>query len=40
MFDSETKKASQISNISTKIITENVDAFADFLCTSINSSIK
>ena len=40
MFDLETKKASQISDIPTKIIKENVDVFADFLCTSINSSIK
>ena len=40
IFDLETRKASQISDIPTKIIKENVDVFADFLCTSINSSIK
>ena len=40
IFDLETRKASQISDIPTKIIKENVNAFADFLCTSINSSIK
>ena len=39
-FDLETKKASQISDIPTTIIKENVDAFAHFLYTSINSSIK
>ena len=40
IFHLETKKASQTSDISTKIIKENVDVFAYFLCTSINSSIK
>ena len=41
IFDLETKKeTSQISYIPTKIIKENVDVFADVLCTSINSSIK
>ena len=39
IFDLETKKA-QISDIPTKTIKENVGVFADFLCTSINSSIK
>ena len=39
-FDLETKRASQISDIPTKIIKENVDVFVDFPCTSINSSIK
>ena len=40
IFDLETEKASQISDIPTKIIKENVDVFVNFLCTSINSSIK
>ena len=40
IFHLETRKASQISDILTKIIKENVDIFPDFLCTSINSSIK
>ena len=40
IVDLETKKASQISDIQTKIIKENVDVFADFLRTSIKSSIK
>ena len=40
IFDLETKKASQISDIPPTIIKENVDVFADFLCTCINSSIK
>ena len=40
IFDLETRKASQISDIPTKIIKENVDIFADILCTSINNSIK
>ena len=40
IFDLETRKASQISDILTKIVKENVDVFDDFLCTSINSSIK
>ena len=40
IFEYETKKASKISGILTKIIKENVDVFADFLCTSINSSNK
>ena len=40
IFYLESKKASQISDIQTKIIKENVDVFADFLCTSINSPIK
>ena len=40
IFDLETKKASQISDIPTKLIKENVDVFAYFLCTRINSSIK
>ena len=30
IFDLETKKASQISDISTKIIKENIDVFAIF----------
>ena len=34
------REASQKTNISTKIIKENIDVFADFLCTSINSAIK
>ena len=38
--DLETKKASQISGIPTKIIKENVDLFADFLSSSISSSNK
>ena len=33
-------KASQSSDIPTKIIKENVDIFAEFLWKSINSSIK
>ena len=33
-------KASQHSDILTKIIKENLDIFADFLCTNINSSFK
>ena len=37
IFNLETRKASQISDIPTKIITENVDVFVDFLYTSINS---
>ena len=40
IFDLETKKSLQISGILTKIIKENVDVFADFLGTSINSSIN
>ena len=36
----EIKKSSQIFDILTKIIKETVDVFADFLSTSINSSIK
>ena len=40
IFDLETKKASQISNILTMIIKENIDVFADILSTSITSSIK
>ena len=33
-------RASQKTDIPTKIIKENIDMFADFLCTSINSAIK
>ena len=33
-------KTSQHSDIPIKIIKESVDIFADFLCTSINSSFK
>ena len=33
-------KASQKTDIPTRIIKENIDIFADFLCTSINSAIK
>ena len=33
-------KASQHSNIRIKIVKENLDIFADFLCTNINSSFK
>ena len=33
-------KASQKSDIATWIIKENIDIFAEFLCTSINSAIK
>ena len=40
IFDLKTKKTSQISDIPTKIIKENVGVFADFLCTSVSSSIK
>ena len=40
VFDFGTKKASQISDIPTKIIQEKVDVFADFLSTSISSSIR
>ena len=40
IFDLETKKASQISYMPTKIIKEGIDVFADFVSTSINSSIK
>ena len=39
IFDLEIKKASQISYVPTKIIKEEVDVFADFVSTSINSSI-
>ena len=39
-FDLETKKASKIFCILTKIIKENVDIFADFLSASFSSSIK
>ena len=39
-FDLETKKASRIFYIPTKIIKENVDIFANFLSTSFSSSIK
>ena len=33
-------KASQKTDISTRIIKENIDIFVDFLCASINSAIK
>ena len=33
-------KASQHSDITIKVIKENLDIFADFLCTKINSSFK
>ena len=33
-------KASQKTDILTRIIKENIDMFADFLCTSINGAIK
>ena len=33
-------KVSQKANIPTRIIKENIDIFANFLCTSINSAIK
>ena len=33
-------KALQKTDIPTRIIMENIDIFADFLCTSINSAIK
>ena len=33
-------KASQKTDIPTRIIKENIDIFANFLCTSINSAIK
>ena len=33
-------KASQKTDTPTRIIKENIDMFADFLCTSINSAIK
>ena len=33
-------KASQKVNIPTRVIMENINTFADFLCTSINSAIK
>ena len=33
-------KTSQKTDISTRIIKENVDIFAEFLCTSINGAIK
>ena len=36
----EKTKASQKNNISTRIMKENIDIFADFLCSSINSTIK
>ena len=36
----DNKKASPISDISTKIIKENADIFAEYLCCSINGSIK
>ena len=39
-FHLETKKASQTSDIPTRFIKENVDVFADFLCTSIYSFFK
>ena len=40
MFHLETKKASLMSDMPTKIIEESVDVFADFLSTSINNSIN
>ena len=40
IFHLETKNASQTSDIPAKIIKGNIDVFADFLCTSINSSIN
>ena len=40
IYNLKTNKASQSSNIPTKIIKENVDIFAEFLWKSINSSIK
>ena len=33
-------KASQKTNIPTRIITKNIDIFVEFLCTSINGAIK
>ena len=36
----KTKKVFKISDVLVRTIKENVDAFADFLWTSINSSIK
>ena len=40
IFDLTTKTAGFISDIPTKIIEENVNVFAEFLCTSTNNSIK
>ena len=40
IFDLDTRKSCQISDIPTKIIKKNVHAFANFLCTSINGSVK
>ena len=36
----EKDKASQLSDIPIKTINENLDIFANFLCTNINSSFK
>ena len=36
----DNKKASQNSGVPTKIIKGNADIFADYLCSSINDSIK
>ena len=36
----DNKKASQNFNIPTKIIKENADIFAEYLCSSVNGSIK
>ena len=40
LFDLQKKEAPKISDIPTKIIKENGDVFADFLCTNFNSSNK
>ena len=36
----KTNKASQSSDIPTKIVIENVDIFGDFICTSYNNTVK
>ena len=40
IYNLNSNKASQHSDIPTKIIKSNSDIFSDFLCVSINSSIK
>ena len=36
----DVNKASQSSDIPTKIVIENVDIFGDFICTSYNNTVK
>ena len=40
MLKLDNKKASQNSDIPTKIIKENADIFAEYLCSCINGLIK